>query len=164
MGLVHFRQQLEDQVVAVFSDSSTAISYLKKQGGTISPLLNQEAQEILRWAELHHIVLIPQFILGKNNVLADSLSRRNQVIGSEWTLCQEVVDKLVHRWPATVDLFSTSINFRLPVYFAPLRDPASAGTDAFLQSWDHLQGYAFPPFALVRQELKMSSAARPWEL
>ena len=57
----------------------------------------------------------------------------------------------MRRWPATIDLFATSINYRLQVYFAPLKDPMSAGTDAFLQSWNGLQAYAFPPFSLVRQ-------------
>ena len=150
-GLAHFRSSLEGKTVAVFSDSSTAVSYLRKQGGTISPSLNEEAQKILRWADSFQISVVPQFIQGKHNVLADSLSRQDQVIGSEWTLVQDVVDRLIHRWPATVDLFATSINYRLPVYYAPLRDPQSAGTDALLQSWSNLQAYAFPPFSLVRQ-------------
>ena len=29
----------------------------------------------------------------------------------------------------------------------------AAGTDAMLQSWDFIQGYAFPPFVMVRQVL-----------
>ena len=58
-----------------------------------------------------------------------SLSSPNEVVGSEWTLAQDVVDQLVHRWPATIDLFATSLNHRMPVYFAPMSDPASSGTD-----------------------------------
>ena len=49
--------------------------------------------------------------------------------------------------------FATAMNHQLPVYFAPMADPASAGTDALLQCWDHLQAYAFPPLRLVRQVL-----------
>ena len=56
------------------------------------------------------------------------------MIGSEWTLVQKVVDDLEKKWPATVDLFAASLNYRLPVYFSPLKDPMAAGTDAFLQS------------------------------
>ena len=33
------------------------------------------------------------------------------------------------------------------VYFSPFRVPQSAGTDAFLQSWDGLLAYAFPPWS-----------------
>ena len=88
--------------------------------------------------------------MGSSNVTADVLSRPNQVIGSEWTLHQEVVDQLVHKWPAVIDLFATSLTARLPVYFSPASDPRAAGTDALLQSWDDLQAYAFPPIAIMR--------------
>ena len=57
--------------------------------------------------------------MGSSNVSAHILSRPNQVIGSEWTLHQEVVDHLVHKWPAVIDLFATSLTARLPVYFSP---------------------------------------------
>ena len=89
-GLHYFTSQLVDSTVAVFIDNSTAIAYLRNQGGTRSPLLNSVAQRILRWVESVLMVLAPQFIKGKNNVLADSLSRPNQVQGLEWTLKQEV--------------------------------------------------------------------------
>ena len=91
--------------------------------------------------------------MGQHSVIADSLSRENQVIGSEWTLCQEVVRKITRRWSMNVDLFATSLNYRFPAYFAPLADPMSLGTDSMVQSWDHLQAYAFPPFSLIRQVL-----------
>ena len=75
--------------VAVFADNSTAVSYLRNQGRTRSSFLNSIAQRILRWAEDLSVVISPQFIMGKHNVLADALSRPNQILGSEWTLKQE---------------------------------------------------------------------------
>ena len=126
-----------------------------KAGGMLSPALN-----LLSWAVSQGISIVPQFIMMSRNVVADSLSRQDQVIGSEWTLVQEVVDELGKKWPATVDLFTTSLNFRLPLYFSPLSDPMAAGTDAFLQSWDGLQVYAFPPFALVRNVLNKLRSSR----
>ena len=75
--------------MAVHSDNTSALSYLKEaQGGTISNVLNTEAQKILRWTEKAQISLRPQFIIGEKNVLADTLSRTNKVVGSEWTLNQ----------------------------------------------------------------------------
>ena len=71
------------------------------------------------------------------------------VIGSEWTLHQRVVDQLVHKWPAVIRLFATSLTARLPVYLSPASDSRVAGTDALLQPWDDLQAYAFPPIALI---------------
>ena len=41
----------------------------------------------------------------------------HMVIGSDWTLHQEVVDHLVHKWPAVIRLFATSLTARLPVFF-----------------------------------------------
>ena len=146
-------QALEHLSVALFCDNTTTVAYLRRSGGTFSSTLNATAREILLWAENHRVRLLPQFIMGSSNVTADALSRPNQVIGSEWTLHQEVVDHLVHKWPAVIDLFATSLTARLPVYFSPASDPQAAGTDALLQSWDNLQAYVFPPIAIIRRVL-----------
>ena len=72
--------------------------------------LNAVAQATLRLCEANAVHLLPQFVLGRLNVLADSLSRGSQVLGSEWTLCQEVCQELFHRCPVTIILFATSLN------------------------------------------------------
>ena len=46
----------------------------------------------------------------------------------------------------------------------PFRDPQSAGTDAFLQSWDGLQAYAFPPVAIIPRVLAKLRASKRTEL
>ena len=63
--------------MAVFSDNTTALAYLKKQVGTRSATLNTMAQSVLRFCEESHIRLLPQFIPGKMNVLADSESQKS---------------------------------------------------------------------------------------
>ena len=123
-------------------------------GGTRSPVLNSIAQRILRWAESIDLVLKPQFIQGKNNVLADSLSRPNQVQGSEWTLKWEVFRELNNKWPVMIDLFATSLNHHCSLYFSSFRDPSAIGTDALLQNWDGYQVYAFPPWSMIPLVLK----------
>ena len=50
------------------------------------------------------------------------------------------------------------------IYFSPFRDPRSAGTDAFLQSWDGLQAYAFPPVAVIPRVLAKLRASTGTEL
>ena len=153
-----FQDLLFGKVVAVFSDNTTAVSYLRHQGGgggggTFSPVLNKVSQQILRWAELKEISIRSQFVPGRDNVVVGALSRPNQVIGAEWTLQQEVFDWLRKRWPVTIDLFASSLNHRCGVYFAPVSDSMAAGTDAMLQPWDFLQAYTFPPFAVIPQVL-----------
>ena len=159
-----FLPHLRGQTVAVYSDNSTALAYLRKQGGTHSSSLNEVAQVLLRLCEDQSVRLLPQFIPGHLNVLADSLSRRSQVLGSEWTLCHQAFAELLRRWPATIDLFATAMTHRLPVYFSPMFDPMSVGTDAMLQSWDGLQAYAFPPFSLIPRFLAKVRASRNLEL
>ena len=152
-GLYQLAPHLQKGPIAIFCDNTTAISYLRKQGGTLSPALNEVAQRILRWAEVQELVLCPQFVMGKNNTVADALSRPDQILGSEWILHQQVFNDLRKRWPVVIDLFATSLSHRCSIYFAPMSDPMAAGTDAMLQSWDNLQAYAFPPFAMIRQVL-----------
>ena len=88
----------------------------------------------------------------------------NQVIGSEWTLHQEVIDHLVHKWPAVIDLFATSLTARLPLYYSLASDSRAAGTDALLQPWDNLQAYAFPPIAIIRRVLVKLRSSKNCEL
>ena len=133
-------------------------------GGTRSQVLFLKAREILLWVESMKITLLPQFIQGSLNTREDLLSRPNLVIGSEWTLHQEVVQDLLHQWPAIIDLFATSLTARLPVFFAPAWEPKAAGVDAFLQPWDNLQAYAFPPIAIIRRVLLKLRASHHCDL
>ena len=164
LGLQAFEHLIVGMSVALFCDNTTTVAYLRRSGGTFSSTLNSTAREVLLWAESRRIRLLPQFTMGSSNVTADALSRPNQVIGSEWTLHQNVVDQLVHRWPAMIDLFATSLTARLPVYFSPASDPRAAGTDALLQPWDDLQAYAFPPIAIIRRVLLKLRSSKNCEL
>ena len=132
-GLLALEHLFVGLTVVLFGNNTTTVAYLRRSGGTFSSSLNAEARGILLWAETNRFCLLPQFIMGSSNVTADVLSRLNQVIGSEWTLHQEVVDHLVHKWPAVIDLFAMSLTARLPVYFSPASDSRAVGTDALLQ-------------------------------
>ena len=149
----------------MFCDNSTAVSYLHKEGGTRSPFLNSLTQGILRWAESLSIRLVPQFIPGSRNLLADSLS-----LSPSPTSAYRVVPSsggfsvLSRLWPVQIDLFTTSENRRCSLYFSPFRDPMAAGMDAFLQRWDGLQAYAFPPWSIIPRVLVKLRASSGTEL
>ena len=66
--------------------------------------------------------------------------------------------------PAIIDLFATSLTTRLPVFFAPAWEPKATGVDAFLQLWDSLQAYAFPPIAIIRRVLLKLRASHHCDL
>ena len=132
--------------------------------GTRSAKLNSVAQTILQLCEANDVLLLPQFVPGKLNVLADSLSCDSQALGSEWTLCQEVCQDLFHRWSVNIDLFATSMNHRLPAYFSLVVDPQALATDAMTQFWDGLQAYAFPPFGFIPNVLAKVRQSRNLEV
>ena len=92
--------------------------------------------------------------MGHNNVLADSLSRPNQILGLEWNLKTEVFQDLCKRWPVSIDLFATFLNHQCCPYFSPFHDPNALGTDALLQNWSGWQAYAFSPWSLIPAVLK----------
>ena len=163
-GLLRFGQFLRGKTIALFCDNVTTVAYLRRSGGTRSQVLFLKAREILLWVESMQITILPQFIQGSLNTRADLLSRPNLVIGSEWTLHQQVVQDLLHQWLAIIDLFATSLTARLPVFFAPAWEPEATGVDAFLQPWDNLQAYAFPPIAIIRRVLLKLRASHHCDL
>ena len=151
-SLLHFLPLLRGHTVGVYADNTTALAYLKHQGGTRSEPLNSEAQRILRWTEAHQISLTTRFLSGLRNVVADAVSRRGQVLPTEWTLHPEVCKALWRLWgQPSVDLFATSLNFRLQAFVSPFPDPMAIASDAFLFNWNHLELYAFPPPAVIRR-------------
>ena len=107
---------------------------------------------------------IPLHSPSSNTVLADALSRPHQLPHSEWSLALTVFHSLRRLWPVQIDLFATSANHRCSIYFSPFRDPLLAGADAFLQSWDGLQVYAFPPVAIIPRVLATLRASTGTEL
>ena len=138
-----FAPHLAGSSVAVFADNSTAVSEEPGRDSLFFSELHRAEDSPL--AEDLSVVISPQFIMGKHNVLVDALSRPNQILGSEWTLKQEVFGDLCRRWPVSIDLFTTSQNHRCSIYFSPYHDHNALGTDALLQNWNGWQAYAFPP-------------------
>ena len=127
-GLLEFSSLLRGRTIALFCDFVTTIAYLRRSGGTRSQDLFLEVREILLWVESMKITLLPRLIQGSLTTRADLLSRPSLVMGSAWTLHQEVVQDLLRQWPVIIDLFATSLSARLPVLFAPAWHSSGLGT------------------------------------
>ena len=126
------------------------MAYVNKQGGTVSRALCLLANRLLRWTESFDIHLDARYLPGQANVLADLLSCRGQVVGTEWSLHPQVARSLLRIWGnPSIDLFATSLNAKLPLYCSLVPDPQAVFEDAFRHPWDDLDLYAFPPFPLV---------------
>ena len=95
-----------------------------------------------------------RYIPGHLNVMADMFSRKRQILKNEWSMHPNVLLRLWKVWDRPlVDLFATSRNHKLPIYFSPIPDPRAEAVDSMLQSWSGHLLYAFPPLSLIRQTL-----------
>ena len=150
LGLQSFREDVISHHVTEMCDNSTVVAYVNKQGGMVSRALCLLASRLLRWTESLYIHHEARYLPGQANVLADLLSRRGQVVGTEWSLHPQVARSLLRVWGnLSVDLFATSLNAKLPLYCSLVPDPQAIFEDAFRHPWDDLDLYAFPPFPLV---------------
>lgn len=155
LAISAFREQVQDQCVLLSSDNTTVVSYVRRQGGTHSLPLFQETRRLFSMCSDLRISLQAKHIPGRLNVLADSLSRKKQLLPSEWSLHQEVANLIFAEFGhPMVDLFATRLNHRLPLYVSPVLDPAAWALDALTLDWTRLVAYAFPPFVLIPQVLR----------
>ena len=150
LGLQAFQEDVAGHHVTAMCDNSTVVAYVNKQGGTVSRALCLLTSRLLRWTESFDVHLDARYLPGESNVLADVLSCRGQVMGTEWSLHPQVARALLRAWGnPSIDLFATCLNEKLPLYCLLVPDPQAVFEDAFRQPWDDLDLYAFPPFPLV---------------
>ena len=136
-------------------DANTVVAQIRNQGGTHSRQLHCQTALLLSWADNHSVHLLPKHIPGRLNVLADQLSRRHQVLNTEWTLAQPVLTHLWHLWGRPhVDMFATANNARLPVFVSPLPAPQAWRVDAFSFPWKNLDMYLYPLVQLIGEVLR----------
>ena len=143
------------QTVLVATDNSTVVAYINKQGGTHSAEMCALLWKIMTWCHHYHITLKARHIPGCLNVMADLLSRSNQVQSTEWSLHPQVFKQLCQKWfTPHVDLFATHLNHKLPLYVSPIPDPRAWDIDALNINWTNLTAYAYPPTALLHKVIQ----------
>ena len=161
LGLQSFQKIVTAHRVTVMCDNSTVVAYVSKQGGTHSRSMCELTSRLLKWTESIDVHLEARYLPGQNNVLADLLSHRDQVIATEWTLHRQVAKALLSAWGSpSIDLFASRLNAQLPVYCSLVPDDQAALEDAFRHPWDNLDVYAFPPFALLGKVLSRVRQSR----
>ena len=146
---------VQGRSLRLLADNTTAVAYIRNQGGTHSLSLFLEARDLLQWCAAQDIILHPFFLPGHLNSLADLFSRQSQVLGTEWTLHVAVFRRLHQLVPSlSVDLFATRLNHQLPAFVSPCPDPLAWAVDAFSLEWTEMVPYAYPPTKLIPEVLK----------
>ena len=113
---------------------------------------------IMAWTNVRGIQIRAKHIPGNLNVLADSLSRKDEVIQTEWALNHQVFNQICHH--PVVDLFVTKLNRKLPMYVSPVPDSQAWETDALNISWEGLDAYVFCPVDLIPQMIQKLTTYR----
>ena len=98
----------------------------------------------------HDIIIRICHIPGKFNILADSLSRLDRPLKTEWALDQSVANSIFQmlNYP-NVDLLATRFNHKLPLYISPVPDNQALAIDALSMNLNFLHAHAFPPTILI---------------
>ena len=142
--------KVKNSTVLVSTDNTTVEAYIRHQGGTHSTELTEEVWNVLNLCLAHIIHLLAKHILGRFNTLADRMSQIDKLISTEWSLNQEIANKIfqIMDFPS-IDLFATRLNHRLPLYVSPIPDQKALSIDALTMDWNRIHAYAFPPFHLI---------------
>ena len=112
---------------------------LHEQGGTHSAEMCALLWKIMTCCHHYHITLKARHIPGCLNVMADLLSRSNQLQSTEWSLHLQVFKQICQKWfTPDVDLFATHLNHKLPLYVSPVPDPNAWNIDALNLNWTGL--------------------------
>jgi len=139
----------------VFTDNTTVVAHINKQGGTRSLSLCLEAERLIRLTHEWGMTIKARHIPGKRNVLADALSRPDRVLGTEWSLCPSVFKQMCRVFGTpNIDLFATSRNTKLSCFISPLQESEAFATDAMSLSWNGMYGYAYPPVGFLTTVLQ----------
>ena len=111
--------------------------------------------KMMTWCHHYHITLKARHIPGCLNVMADLLSRSNQVQSTEWSLHLQVFKQICQKWfTPHVDLFATHLNHKLSLYVSPIPDPKAWDIDALNINWTNLTAYAYHPTALLHKVIQ----------
>ena len=115
--------------------------------------MNYLSRKIWLWCIDNKVSLTAVHIPGIHNTLADKLSRKF-IDNVEWSLSIFIFTRVCRNFGTPdLDLFASRLNKKLCKYYSWRPDPFCIGVNAFSHSWDHVYGYAFPPFNLISKVL-----------
>lgn len=146
-------QGLRGKAITVFSDNSTTVAYINRQGGTRSETLYKATRDLLLRCQHLDISIRAAHLAGTDNVMADALSR-GTFNANEWSLSTIWADHAFEVFGRPqVDLFASSLNAKLPTFCTRFHHPQAWATDALSFPWDRMFLYAFPPWCLIHKVL-----------
>ena len=125
--------QIGDRV-RLHIDSKVACAYVRKQGGTKSDLLSEEASELWEEMEARQVTLLtPHWISTSDNTGADFLSR-HRLDTWEIKLAEDLFKMVLRHFQ--VGAFASRLTKQLDRYMSWEEDKEAVSRDALLSPWD----------------------------
>ena len=140
--------------ISIGIDSTTAVAYINKMGGTRSRALCREALSLWGLVLSRRGWVSAYWVPREENERADMLSKTAVELW-DFGLRPEVAAELWSRWyTPEVDLFGSCTFHQVDTYYSWFPDTKAAGRDAFtLLKWQG-RAYAFPPVPLISLSLE----------
>ena len=114
LALAAFLPQLARQSVVLMSGNAFVVASLWHQGGTVSWRLCLMSSVITQWTKRHSVQLEARNIPGKKNILANQLSRPDQILPTEWSMLPRVFEEICRVFGRPhLNLFATWANVKL---------------------------------------------------
>ena len=161
LALKAFLKDSNKKHVKIFSDNTTAVTYINKKGGIKSLSCNEIAKRIWEFFILNtefsihnNTHISAAHIPGKHNILAELASRKFQD-SAEWMLELKIFDYVILQFGRPeVAKFASRLTKQIPIYASWLPDPESSFIDAFTINWNNIFIYASTPFSIIWRMLQ----------
>ena len=98
LALQAFAAYIKGDSILLSTDSTTVAAYVNRQGGTHSQSLCNTAVGIMIWCAKNKVHIKVIYLPGRLNALADCLSRKGNVVQTEWFLNHRVADLVFQLW------------------------------------------------------------------
>ena len=149
LALKTFMKNKTGLLVLLKIDNTTAVAYINNQGGAVSKTLVTLTKELWMWCLERNIHIQAQHLPGVLNCRAD-MESRSLKDHSDWSLDRETFIKINELYgPIEMDLFASRLTSQCRRYFSWQPDPYAEETDAFLQDWSKIRGFANPPWNMI---------------
>ena len=147
-------EEFKNKTTMVFTDNRTALSCLQKKGSQ-NYFRDVITQKIFKLCYRYNIVIIPNFIPGKNNKKADFKSRKYRNPRVEWSLDIQSIQFIRKKLPECkwdIDLFASHLNKKHSVYVSWHKDPEAHFVNAFNLDWSQFKcPFLHPPFSQIHK-------------
>lgn len=145
---------LQDKVVDLGVDNTTALHYVKHMGGRKGYLAHL-ATKIFDCLTRTRTTLIGYHLPGEKNTIADRESRRTIVRATDFKLKPSIFGTVDSKWgPHTVDLFASLEDRQLRRFCSWEPQPEALWIDAMARPWTNENAWVNPPFSMIGRILQ----------